>query len=128
MRFPAARRLRSSAEFAQVRAKGVSHPGKYVLLNVLRQPDGGDWRSGIITSRKVGGAVERNRARRRLREIIRETPIQDGVWLVTVARWRIKDAPFAELKQDWLRAARRARILRHEETSRTIAPVTETAP
>ncbi len=114
MRFPAARRLRSSSEFAQVRAEGVSHPGKYVVLNVLRQPEGGAWRSGVITSRKVGGAVQRNLARRRLREIIRQAPVQDGLWLVTVARWRILGAAYEELKQDWLRVARRARILQGE--------------
>lgn len=112
MRFPAARRLRSSSEFAQVRAKGVSHPGKYVLINVLRQPGTGDWRSGVITSKKVGGAVQRNLARRRLREIIRGADLQDDVWIVTVARWRILEAAYDELKHEWMRLARRAGILR----------------
>lgn len=114
MRLPAARRLRSSAEFARVRAEGTSVSGKFVIVNVLRHPEGGLWRSGVITSRKVGGAVQRNLARRRLREIIRQAGIQDGFWVVTVARWRILEASFEELKQDWMRAARRARILQQE--------------
>jgi ribonuclease P protein component len=58
--------------------------------------------------------VQRNLARRRLREIIREAGIQDGTWVVTVARWRILEASFEDLKQDWMRAARRARILQQE--------------
>ena len=85
-----------------------------MIVNVLRHPEGGPWRSGVITSRKVGGAVQRNLARRRLREIIRHAGLQDGIWVVTVARWRILEANFAELKQDWMRAARRARILQNE--------------
>jgi ribonuclease P protein component len=85
-----------------------------LIVNVLRHPEGGLWRSGVITSRKVGGAVQRNLARRRLREIIRQAGIQDGVWVVTVARWRILEASFEEWKQDWMRAARRARILQQE--------------
>lgn len=114
MRLPAARRLRSSSEFARVRAEGTSVSGKFVIVNALRHPDGGLWRSGVITSRKVGGAVQRNLARRRLREIIRQSGIQDGIWVVTVARWRILEASYEELKQDWMRVAKRARILQQE--------------
>lgn len=119
MRLPAARRLRASSEFARVRAEGTSFPGKYVLINVLRLPDGSPWRSGLITSRKVGGAVQRNLARRRLREVIRAAMLKNGLWVVTVARWRIAEATFEDLRQDWLRTARRARILQEDATPRT---------
>lgn len=112
MRFPASRRLREASEFSRVRAHGTSHAGKFVVVNVWKHGDGGLWRSGIITSRKVGGAVQRNKVRRRLREIIRATELCDGVWVVTVARFRAATAEFAELREDWLRVARRCGILK----------------
>lgn len=116
MRFPAARRLRAASEFAKVREHGASHAGRFVVVNVLKVPDGGPWRSGIITSRKVGGAVERNRVRRRLREIIRASALSDGVWVVTVARWRAANAGFEELREDWLRAARKSGSLQRSKS------------
>jgi ribonuclease P protein component len=120
MRFPAARRLKESSEFAQVRTGGQSFPGRYVVLSVFRLESCEPWRCGLITTRKIGGAVQRNKVRRRLREIIRATPLQDGFWVVTIARWRATEASFAELKEDWTRAARRARILAKESREPTL--------
>lgn len=111
MRYPAARRLRAASEFARVREQGTSFPGKFVVVNVLAADSGTPWRSGLITSRKVGNAVRRNLVRRRLREIIRAAPLLDGCWIVTIARWRAAEASFTELRDDWIRAAGRARIL-----------------
>lgn len=111
MRFSAARRLKESSDFAQMRAEGTSFPGRYVVLSVLKISPDQPWRCGLITSKKVGGAVQRNLIRRRLREIHRQVPIEPGWQLVTIARWRAKDATFEELKQDWIRAAKRARVL-----------------
>lgn len=111
MRLSAARRLKASSEFARVRAEGHSFPGRFVVLSVLRLPECEPWRCGLITSKKVGGAVQRNKVRRRLREIVRSIPIQDGVWIVTIARWRASEATFAELHEDWRKAAKRARLL-----------------
>lgn len=111
MRYPAARRLRAASEFSRVRAQGASFPAKFVVINVLKLGEGAPWRCGIITSRKVGGAVERNLVRRRLREIIRAANLREGLWIVIIARWRAADASFIELREDWMRAALRAHIL-----------------
>ncbi|MFZ4768172.1 MAG: ribonuclease P protein component [Roseimicrobium sp.] len=118
MRFPAERRLRAASEFSRVRAHGTSYPAKFVVVNVLEMEPEVPWRVGLITSKKVGGAVQRNLVRRRLREIVRAADIRDGLWIVTVARWRAAEATFAELREDWLRVAKRARILvRKSETT-----------
>jgi ribonuclease P protein component len=64
-------RIRTSRDYAEVKAGGIALRGSYCLLLVLRQPEA-PTRVGFITSkRSVGGAVQRNRARRRLREIVR---------------------------------------------------------
>ncbi len=54
-------------------------------------------RVGFVVGRKVGGAVRRNRARRRLREALREVPLEQGSDYVIVASASVADAPFASL-------------------------------
>lgn len=63
-------------------------------------PNGRDHdRFGISTGRRLGGAVQRNRVRRRLREIIRRCPNDTGHgWdILIVARPPAVDASFGEL-------------------------------
>jgi ribonuclease P protein component len=72
---------------------------------------------GLITTRKIGNAVVRNRTRRLLREVIREQQplIISGCYIVIIARWRAPGATLAELQRDWLSAAKRAGIIRRKE-------------
>jgi RNase P protein component len=55
-------------------------------------------RYGFVTSKKLGGAVVRNRTRRRLREIARETPARTGFDVVLSAKTIAAKAEFAELR------------------------------
>lgn len=128
MRFPAARRLRSASEFGRVRSEGTTYPGRYVVLGVLRAGEEAPWRSGLITSRKVGGAVQRNLVRRRLREILRATPLAPGVWLVVIARWKAAGATFDELRTDFQKVAKRAGVLVRENPPAQIQAQTQTRP
>ena len=111
--FPRSRRLTRAAEFRQVRESGKKLGGDFVAISVLDTQTAAPFRSGIITSRKIGGAVVRNRTRRRLREVVRrnQRAIRPGIWIVTIARPRAATATYHELEQDWLRLAKRASIL-----------------
>ena len=83
------------------------------MLGVLVAIDQKQFRAGFITSKRVGGAVIRNRVRRRLREIVRseQNRIKDGVWCVVIARPAAATSSFCALKDEWLRLAERASIL-----------------
>lgn len=64
-------RMRAGADFASVRQSGTAYRGRCCLLLALPSP-GEVTRLGFIASKKgVGGAVQRNRARRRIREVVR---------------------------------------------------------
>ena len=115
--------LRDKARFRQVRQQGTSHPHPLLVLCYL--PNGETFsRCGFTVSRRIGGAVERNRARRRMSEAVRllwdiVAPGWDLVW---VARPGIKDVEFSELQSACARLLRRARLLR--ASNRESDPVT----
>ena len=65
-----AARLRRGEDIARVRAEGAARSDKLFSLRALRS-DQQAVRVAVSASRGVGGAVKRNRARRRLREAVR---------------------------------------------------------
>jgi ribonuclease P protein component len=68
---PKRRRLSRSGEFDRVYRDGSSHATRYLVLYSFPRradEDEGEIRLGVSASRKVGGAVERNRVKRVLRE------------------------------------------------------------
>jgi len=111
--FPKARRLTHRTEYEHVKRNGITHRGKLLILNAMTLEDTGLWRAGFVTSGRVGGAVIRNRVRRRLREIVRrhQHELRQGIWFVIVARHEAATATYGALKDEWLRLARRASIL-----------------
>ena len=119
LRFPKAARLSQTREFHRVRDQGRSWAGRYFVLGLLAQPNGTEAgtnaasRVGFVTSRRVGGAVVRNRVRRRLREIVRanRAQLRPGCWIVLIARRAAAAANFRQLNDEWLRLTRRAGIL-----------------
>ena len=112
-RFPAVRRLKVSREFERVRKEGRAVRGGLLILSVLPVDGEKRFRVGLITSRRVGEAVARNRVRRRLREIVRrnQQALKGGIWFVVIARRSAAQTDSAALEAEWLRLAQRAGIL-----------------
>jgi len=111
--FPKSRRLTHRLQYDRVKRDGLTQRGKLLILNVMPVGDSGPWRAGFVTSGRLGGAVVRNRVRRRLREIVRrhQHELRQGIWFVIVARHEAATASYGTLEDEWLRLGRRASIL-----------------
>ena len=99
-------------EFVRVREEGRTIRGRLFIIGFLETE--GDFRVGFVTSKRVGGAVLRNRVRRRLREIVRrhQHEIRPGIWMVIVARAAAAEANSAALEEEWLGLCRKGEVLR----------------
>jgi len=93
-------RLRRRAEFQQVYERGVRIHGRYSTLFLLPNalPVG---RLGVAATRKLGGAVRRNRAKRLIREIFRRNKLAPGFDLVVVPKRELLDASLTVLEADY---------------------------
>lgn len=114
LKFGPARRLARPAEFLRVKEEGRVQRGALFFIGVLEVADERRFRAGFVTSKRVGGAVVRNRVRRRLREVVRQHQhhLRGGIWCVVIARPAAARATYSALKDEWLRLAKRALILR----------------
>jgi ribonuclease P protein component len=108
-------RLRHRADFLAA-ATGAKSPATAFVLQVRKRQDGGPVRVGFTVSRKVGNAVERNRVRRRLREIVRKAPVglRTGHDYVLIGRRAALGLPFDRMIEDLDRALRRVHANRSD--------------
>lgn len=89
-------RVRGRRAFSALRRSGVRHRSGPVTVTVLRTVDDSCATVAYAVSRSVGGAVDRNRVRRRLRAIVREADLAPGSYLVSVSP-AAATIPFDEL-------------------------------
>ena len=105
-------RLRQRADFLAA-ATGAKVPTAAFVLQARKRGEHGPVRVGFTVSRKVGTAVERNRVRRRLREIVRlsaATGLSAGYDYVLIGRRAALSLPFEQITEDFKRALRRLRV------------------
>ncbi len=102
---PKSERLRKSSDFAAVFEHGRSFPGKRVVV-YLRENGLPFNRVGVAVSRKLGGAVTRNRLKRVMKEAYRasEAALREGLDLVLIPRSRARTASFQEVRAELLEA------------------------
>ena len=92
-------------------SRGRRVSGRFVIL-VGAVNGGSADRLGIVASRRVGGAVQRNRAKRRLREIFRRREPGAGdrsLDVVAIAKVDLVNAPFDAVQSDFLAALTKLR-------------------
>jgi len=95
--------LTKNYEFKRLYNKGKNAASKCVVVYCIKNNSPKN-RLGITVSAKLGGAVQRNRIRRRLKEIYRinEQTLCTGVDIVIVARFRSRNATWSELESSVL--------------------------
>jgi ribonuclease P protein component len=101
-------RLTTPAEFQQAFRRGIRLDGAFFLL-VAATNNRGHNRLGLAAGRKVGGAVDRNRAKRLLRESFRRNKLTGPRTfdLVLVPKREIVDRTMAEVESEYRRRLQR---------------------
>ncbi|MEW5900303.1 MAG: ribonuclease P protein component [Acidobacteriota bacterium] len=96
-------RIRKKKEFLYLYKKGHRYKSKYFSLIYLSNSLAHS-RVGVVASRKIGGAVARNRAKRWMRELYRRNKVllTTPVDLILVALPAINEATWAELKECYI--------------------------
>lgn len=105
-------RLRRPDQFRRARREGRSLGSALLTLNVVAGRRR-RLRCGFVVGKQIGGAVQRNRAKRRLREVVRLAlpSIETGYDIVFVVRSpALIDAPFATIQADVEQLLRRAKL------------------
>ena len=104
--------LKQNYEFRRLYQKGASSAGSCMVL-YCRKNKLGHNRLGLTASVKLGHAVVRNRARRRLREVYRlnSNRLSAGWDIILVARGRTVTASWKELNDTFLRLCRKLDLL-----------------
>lgn len=105
-------RIIRATDFKRVRQTGKSTAHPLVVL-VTAEGEADHPRAAIITSKTVGKAVKRNKARRQLRAIISLLlpKIDKPVDLLLIARSPISEAKFSEIRQAVMEVLQRAKLL-----------------
>lgn len=91
------RRLHRPRDIRAVYAAGTFAHGSALTAHVRGRGDDDTARVAVVAGRKVGGAVERNRAKRRLRAALAATPLPSGTDVVVVARRQATSVAFDRL-------------------------------
>jgi ribonuclease P protein component len=106
-----ANRVRKRAEYLEVQSGGLRVSGDCLVFVVLRRPAGSPVRLGITASRKIGGAVQRSRARRLIREGFRAVydELPDALDIVVIVRRPLGERKADAILAEWQRALPRLR-------------------
>jgi ribonuclease P protein component len=104
---PPARRIRRRVEFQRVFDAGRRAHGRYLTIIAAPAP-GPDSRIGIVASKKLGGAVVRNRAKRLIREMFRtQTVLERASDLVIIPKASALQVEVIEVVNDYKTMLRR---------------------
>jgi ribonuclease P protein component len=105
--------LTKSEDYALVYEQGSSWASELMVMKALPNQLGFS-RYGFSVGKRLGGAVVRNRVKRRMREIMRVLPLEAGWDIIFIARPKAAAASFAVLEKTVRGLLTRAKILARE--------------
>lgn len=108
--FPAKMRLNDTRVFARLKMQGRRMSSGSIIVNWEVLPSDGCSQLGVITSRKLGNAAVRARARRLLREVFRQHQheLNKPARIILIPRASMVNKPYESVEQDYLRFMRQA--------------------
>jgi ribonuclease P protein component len=114
LKLPRSHRLVRSGEFQKIRAEGNRLVKGCLIANWRIEPDAAHSRIGVVSSRKIGNAVKRARARRLMREVFRrhQHDFNVPVAISLIARPSIALKNFSDVERDFLAILKMAKLLR----------------
>lgn len=94
-------RIRESKQYNNIYQNGKKFLGKCLIVFIMEN-DLGINRFGIVTSKKIGNAITRNKAKRRLRALVKENrlKLKQGYDLVLVCRPLISKVKYSQIEKD----------------------------
>jgi len=103
-------RLRQKSEYKRVFSSGKSYVGKYAVIYVLSGPP----KFGFIASKKIGNSVQRNRAKRLMREFIRLNldNFEQDKQIILIARSRIRGVSYFEVEKSLWQIFDKAKLIK----------------
>lgn len=106
-----AEHIRRRADFQRVYQQGARLQGRYMTIFLLptELPVA---RLGIAATKKLGGSVKRNHAKRLIREVFKRYTPASGTDVVVIPRPSLAEAPFASLEADYRQTLSRRRTAR----------------
>lgn len=106
-------RLTRREDFNKVYRYGKSAANQQVVVYWLSNPRIERFRMGVSVSKKLGGAVVRNRIRRMMKEIVRlnADKIRPHFDFIVIGRKPVVDMEYAQMEKSLLHALRRAQLL-----------------
>ena len=116
-------RITRSTDFKRVRRTGRSHAHPLVVL-VTAPNEEEKIRIGVVAGQRVGGAVQRNRAKRRIRAVVHAfIPRMKPGWdLIFIARQPISEAQFEKNEEALASLIKRAGMFRTESNGNASGP------
>ena len=102
--------MRKKGDFSKVFEDGTTFTNGLIVLKMASNQLSVN-RFGITVSRRVGNAVTRNKAKRRLKEIVRTLQIKQGWDVVLIARPQIKPATYSDIRWSTVDLFQRAKLL-----------------
>lgn len=113
-RFLPVERIRRRRDYQMIYERGSRLSGRYMTVFLAGNTAG--WpRLGIAATRKFGGAVQRNRAKRLIREVFRHNKPDAALDIVVIPRRELLGAGFEDLQTDFRGVLRRNRTRQSRE-------------
>lgn len=106
--------IKASQDFQRIARQGKRWKGPAFIMQILQTAEESSFRLGLTASRKVGNAVIRNRAKRRLRETVRlylQTKTLAGFDMVLIAKTAAASHDFALMQKDFEAGMRALKVL-----------------